>query len=97
MWGTPSTMGIIMLYPGCPHIFRCLEYSGASIRGHTYFPVVQCIGLQYSVSAEMVKMKEKYHIIADFKPFLKYFQKERLTFTSYVCVAFSSFQVEKLP
>ena len=34
---------------GCPHIFTGLEYSGASVRGHTYFPVVQCIGLQYSV------------------------------------------------
>ena len=38
-----------MLYPGCPHIFTGLEYSGASVRGHTYFPVVQCIGLEYSV------------------------------------------------
>ena len=42
-------MGIIMLYPGCPHIFTGLEYSGASARGHTYFPVVQSIGLQYSL------------------------------------------------
>ena len=38
-----------MLYAGCPHIFTGLEYSGASVRGHTYFPIVQCIGLQYSV------------------------------------------------
>ena len=37
------------MYPGCPHIFTGLEYSGASVRGHTYFPVVQCIGLEYSV------------------------------------------------
>ena len=42
-------MGIIILYPGCPHIFTGLEYSGASVLGHIYFPVVQCIGLQYSV------------------------------------------------
>ena len=40
-----------MLYPGCLHIFTGLEYSGASARGHTYFPVVQCIGLEYSVLA----------------------------------------------
>ena len=38
-----------MLYPGCPHIFRGLKYSGASVRGHTCFHVVQCIGLQYSL------------------------------------------------
>ena len=32
-----------------PHIFTGLEYSGASEVSHTYFPVVQFIGLQYSV------------------------------------------------
>ena len=48
-WGTPSTRGINMLYTGCPHIFTGIEYSYASVRGGTYLPIVQCIGLQYSV------------------------------------------------
>ena len=30
-------------------LFQCLTYSGDSSRCHTYFPVVQLIGLQYSV------------------------------------------------
>ena len=47
-----------MLYPGCPHIFTGLEYSGASVRGHTYFPVVQCTGLQYTVLWETTEPLE---------------------------------------
>ena len=35
--------------PGGSHIFTGLEYSGASARSRPYFPVVQFIGLQYSV------------------------------------------------
>ena len=37
------------LVEGVPHIFTGLEYSGASRVSHTSFPVVQFIGLQYSV------------------------------------------------
>ena len=54
MWGHPFYQGIISVVTWvprghCPHIFTGLKYSGASVRGHTSFPVVQCIGLQYSV------------------------------------------------
>ena len=37
------------LHLGASHIFTGLKYSGASGMSHTYFPVVQFIGLQYSV------------------------------------------------
>ena len=53
MWGTPFTRGLLMWYSGCPHIFTGLENSGASVRSHTYFPVVQCIGLHYSLLVYM--------------------------------------------
>ena len=36
------------LHLGGPHIFTGLKYSGASKVSHTFFPVVQFIGLQYS-------------------------------------------------
>ena len=39
--------------PRGPHIFAGLKYSGASGQGHPYFPVVQFIGLQYSVLGEV--------------------------------------------
>ena len=37
------------LHLGGPHIFTGLEYARSSDKGHTFFHVVQFIGLQYSV------------------------------------------------
>ena len=51
MWGHPFFQGILSVVTWMPpqihrpQIFRCLRWP----EGHTYFPVVQCIGLLYSV------------------------------------------------
>ena len=69
MWGHPFYQGIIPIVRWVPPHFTGLEYSGASVRGHTYFPVVQCIGLQYSVLDQSVPWdyKNKVQVIGKYE------------------------------
>ena len=52
--GVPHIFAVLHL--GGPHIFTGLEYSRSSDKGHTSFPVVQFIGLQYSVLGNTLRL-----------------------------------------